>query len=346
MKYLAFFTLLALLLAPAAVQAQVVDARAQILKGQIEGFLENQKAMALKNGCKLDAKGEITVEKTSDYYAFTLPHLTYTDAKGIKSEIGMIAVNAVPDGDTNWKVSFSLPTQISSFNAGGAELFRTDIGNQTTSGVWNEKLGHFISLTSTIGDIRLNDLKTQGTATVGNLTFNSQVQENDPDAYTGSANATLSNVSFFDANTQFKGTVPQVAMTTNLADRAAKAPMTKEQVRTRPQGAYPDFFNVFSFLFGAPERVQVTVAGLDAVNAQLQQAMLGARTPDMRAKFLQTILGVSAVSGMGKPLPADQNSKYYDVVFGQGGNVMINGTDFGALVNSTTSTASGTPVLP
>lgn len=345
MRFLAFFTLL-LLIAPVAAKAQqTTDARAQILKGQIEGFLENQKAMALKNGCKLDAKGAITVEKASDYYAFTLPHLTYTDAKGVKSEIGMIAVNAVPDGDFNWKISFALPTPISSFNVGGAELFRTDIGNQTTSGVWNEKLGHFTSLSSTLGNIRLSDLKTQGTATVGSLTFNSQLQENDPEAYTGSANATLSNVSFFDANTQFKGTIPQVAMTTNLADRAAKAPMTKEQVRTRPQGAYPDFFNVFSFLFGAPERVQVTVTGLDAVNAQLQQAMLGARTPDMRAKFLQTILSVSAVSGMGKPLPADPQSKYYDVVFGKDGNVMINGTDFGALMN-TTAPASGAPMLP
>lgn len=349
MKHFALLSLLMLLFSPQAFAQMTpeTDARAQILKGQIEGFLENQKAMALKNGCRLDTKGAITVEKASNYYALTLPHITYTDAEGIRSEIGMVAVNATPDGANDWKVSIALPTPISSFNNAGAEQFRTDIGTQTASGTWNEKLGHFTSLNANLGNVRLNNLLDQSTATVGALDFSSMMTEKDPEAYTGSAKATLNNISFFDAETTFKGTLPSITLNTNIADRAAKAPMTKEQVKNRPQSGYPDFYNVFSFLFGAPERVMANVKGLDSMNAQLQQAMITAN-PNVRAKLLQGILGVSAVSGMGRPVQGDTSSKSYDVVFGKDGNVTLNGTDFGSLMSvqpAAGGVATGTPAL-
>ena len=107
MKKFVLFALLALLIAPSA-RAQDEAARVQVLKGQIEGFLENQKAMALKNGCKLDTKGSVTVEEGNGYYAFTMPHITYTDSKGVRSEIGMVAINATPDAGHDWKVSVAL----------------------------------------------------------------------------------------------------------------------------------------------------------------------------------------------------------------------------------------------
>ena len=120
--------------------------------------------------------------------------------------------------------------------------------------------------------------------------------------------------------------------------------MTKEQVKNRPQSNYPDFYNLFAFMFGAPERVNATVTGLDSLNAQLQTSMVSA-TPNIRAKLLQAILGVSAVSGMGKPVAGDAASKSYDVVFGAQGNVIVNGTDLGALMNTTAQPAAGMPVL-
>jgi len=343
MKKIALFALLALLIAPVARAADpATDARVQILKGQIEGFLENQKAMALKNGCKLDAKGAITVEQADGYYAFTLPHMTYTDAKGIRSELGMIAVNATPDAGNDWKISVALPTPISSFNASGTEAFRTSIGTQTATGVWNEKLGHFTSVNANLGNVQMNDLIKQSTATVNGLTFTSNLTEKDPEAYTGSANVILSNISLYYAETNFKGTIPSIALKTNLADRAMKTPMTKEQVKNRPQNKYPDGYNIFAFLFGAPERVTGTITGLDAINGQLQQSMITASSNN-RAKILQSILAVSAVSGMGKPVPNDPASKSYDVVFGSDGNVTLNGTDFGSLMN--VQPAAGAPAI-
>ncbi len=340
MKHIALFALLMMLFAPAAKAALDTDARAQVLKGQIEGFLENQKAMAMKNGCKLVSKGSVTMEKTADYYAYTLPHLTYTDSRGVRSEIGMIAVNAVPQGEFEWKVSLAVPTPISSFGPSGAEQFRTDIGTQSASGVWNEKLGHFTSLSAKLANVQLNDLEDQNTATVGALNFDSNLQEQDPEAYTGSAIATLANISFFDAATSYKGAIPQIKLTTNLADRASKTPMTKEQVQNRQQSAQPDAYNVFSFLFGAPERVTGIVTGLDGMTADLQQSMLTA-PPANRAKMLQAMLGIGAISAMGKPVAGNPNSKSYDIVFGANGSVLINGTDFGSLMSNGTAPAAG-----
>lgn len=348
MKKLAIFALIALLIAPVAhAQTPENDARAQILKGQIEGFLENQKAMALKNGCKLATKGNVTVEQANGYYAFTLPHITYTDSEGIRSEIGMIAVNATPDAGNDWKLSVALPTPISSFNTSGNEIIRSDIGSQSASGIWNEKLGHFTALNANLGNLRVNNLLDQSTASINGVSFNSQLTERDPEAYTGTANMILSSVSIFDAGTQFKGTIPTIAFKTNLADRAMKTPMTKEQVKNRPQNKYPDGYNIFAFLFGAPERVEGTITGLDAVNSQLQKAMITAK-PNDRQNILKSILAVSAVSGMGRPIPNDPASKSYDIVFGKDGNVTLNGTDFGSLTNiqpAAGGAKAGTPTL-
>lgn len=345
MKFLTVLTALSLLIAPAA-WAQNTDARAQTLKGQLEGFLENQKSMALKNGCRLDTKGEITVEKASGYYAFTLPHITYTDSKGIRSEIGMIAINAIPEGDEDWKISLALPTPINSFNAVGGAIFKTDIGSQNASGIWNEKLGHFTSVDAKLGNVQLNDLIKQSTVTVGAFALSTALTEKDPEAYTGSARATLDNISIFEAASSFKGTIPKIVLDTNLADRASKTPMTREQVKNRPQLPYPDAYNIFSFLFGAPERVTAKITGLDAVNSQLQQSMITA-TPDMRQNILQSILVVSAVSGMGKPVAGDATTKSYDLVFGQNGSLSINGTDFGSLMKTAPAAGAitGAPVL-
>lgn len=350
LKKLLMLAALAFFMAPeanAAATSSVNDSRVQILKNQIEGFLENQKAMALKNGCKLDTKGSVTVEQADGYYAFTLPPITYTDAKGVRSEIGMVALNATPDAGHDWKISVALPTPINSFNNTGAEIIRTDIGNQSATGVWNEKLGHFTSVNATLGNIQVNNLVDQSTVNVNGVNFTSNLTEKDPEAYTGTATMILSNVAMYDADTNFRGTIPTVAFKTNLADRAMKTPMTKEQVKNRPQNKYPDGYNIFAFLFGAPERVTGTITGLDSVNAQLQQAMITAK-PNERQDLLKSILAVSAVSGMGKPVPNDPASKSYDIVFGQDGNVTLNGTDFGSLMNiqpAAGNVKAGTPVL-
>ena len=346
MKHLALFAFVALLFTPSLSMAQAdpMAARVQTLKGQIEGFLENQKSMALKNGCKLDTKGDVTVEKANGYYAFTLPHITYTDSKGIRSEIGMVAVNAVPEGAHDWKISLALPTPIVSYNNAGAEQFKTDIGGQNASGIWNEKLGHFTSVNGNYTNIQLNNLMDQSTITVGALNLTSSLTERDPEAYTGTARATLDNISLYEASTNFRGILPKIVMDTNLADRASKTPMTKEQVKNRPQSGHPDFYNIFAMLFGAPERVTAKVTGLDNVNAQLQQAMITAPAEKRQNLFL-AIAGVSAFGALGRPDGTNTATKIYDILFGKDGTVTVNGSDMNSLTAPAAGGNTAKPVL-
>lgn len=340
MKLLTVFALFALLVAPLAMaqtQAPIAvpnaDVRAQVLKDQIEGFLENQKLMAAKNNCKLETLGEVTVEQGQGYYAITLPSITYTDAKGIRSEIGMIAINASPDTeDDGWKISLALPTPINSYDTTGAAIARTDIGTQNASGLWNERLGHFTSVNARFGNVQINDLVHQNTVTVGELAFFSSMEEQDEGMWTGSAQATLSNISHFNSASTVKVAVPKIAFSTNVSDRASKYVLNKEEIKNRPQrDGFPDVYNIFSQLFGAPEEVKGVITGLNPVMTQLQQATITAK-PEQRQDILAAALGVTAINGVGKPVAGDPDSRLYNVRFQNDGKVMVNDMDITSLI--------------
>lgn len=339
MQHFVFLAFLALFFAvPAHAGTASTDARAQVLKGQLEGFLETQKKIATRHGCKLETGGDITVEKAGSYYALTLPHITYTDAVGIRSEIGMIAVNAIPEGNDNWKVSIAMPTPINSFNKQGTAQFKTDIGTQNANGVWNERLGHFTSLNATYGNLRFHDVMDNDTLTIANAVFTSALTEKDTDVFTGTAKATFDNISFQDTEARFNAALPRIVLNTNLADRASKTPMTKQDVMNRPQSSQIEAFNIFAFLFGAPERVVADVTGLQGVNMQIQQSLLTA-PPQARQKLFAAVAGVSAVDAMGKPTK-DPSTKSYDILFGADGSIALNGTDMSGML---TQPAAGTP---
>lgn len=328
MKFLPFLALFLMIAAPVRAETLSTDARAQVLKGQIEGFLEHQRDIAAQNGCTLTVKGDVMIEKADSYYALTLPHLRYTDAKGIRTEIGTVSINAIPQGTHEWKMTVALPTPMISFQKNNAGQFRIDIGAQNASGIWNEKLAHFTSLNAAFGNIKFMDVMDKDAFTIGSVTFNSSLSEQDPGAFTGTARAEFENIAFQDNEAKFNGKIPHVTLTTTLADRAEDSPMTKEQVKNRTQGDYPEAYNIFAFLFGAPERVIAQVTGLAALNSTLQQSLLKA-PPQARQKIFAGVAGVSAVDAMGKPIPGDTNTKTYDVTFGANGDISLNGTDMG-----------------
>ncbi len=334
MKNVVLMAFLAFVLFPAFAHAQGVDAKAEILKSQIEGFLDNQKSMATKNNCLLESKGSVTVEKSSSgYYAFTLPHMTYTDAKGVRSEIGMIAMNAAPQGQNEWTMSMAIPTPIISYDKTGAQIFKTDIGTQNSTGVWNEKLGHFTKVNTNLSNIQFANLTDNNTVTVRSITLNSDLKEQDPEAYTGKANVIFDLITYIDNISGLKGNLEKITFATNIADRASKTVMTKDDIKNRHQSTHPDAFNIFSQLFGTPERIDGRIKGLDALSAEISKSMLMAK-PEQRASYLSAILGAGAVGALGKPDPADASTRYYDVVFGKNGEVMLNGTDFGSVLSA------------
>jgi multidrug efflux pump subunit AcrA (membrane-fusion protein) len=333
MKLFVALTMLALLVISPAQAQTSYDQRVATLKAQLEGLLDNQKAMAAKNNCKLETRGEIAVEQGQGYYAFTLPNITYTDAKGVRSEIGMIAINAVPELENDsWRISLALPTPINSYDATGKAIARTEIGTQNASGLWHERLGHFTSVTSRYNNVQISDLVHQNTITIGELSFFSNMEEGDQGLWTGAGQATLSNISHYDAETNIKGNLPKIVLDTNLSDRASKFALTREDMRNRAQRTgLPDFYNIFSNLFGAPEQMQAVVTGLNPLMTQLQQATLTAK-PEQRQNILAAALGVTAFYGVGKPVANDNNSRLYTVRFQGDGKVMVNDMDVSALL--------------
>jgi hypothetical protein len=314
-------------------QAQGLDPQAQILKTQIDAMITAQKSSAQKNGSTLVTKGDVTVEKAQGYYAYTLPHMTYTDAKGVRSEIGMIAINASPDGADNWRVSMAIPTPINSYDKDGKPLVRTDIGSQNASGVWNTKLGHFTNLNATLGNLRINDLATQNSITIGSATMTTALNEIDTGVWAGKADSTFNNIAVYSADTAATSNLPKITMTTNLTDRSGPSVLSARDIAERLNSGDVDGYNIFKMLIGDPERVQAVVTGLDNISTQLQQAMLTAPA-NKRQTFLTSILAVSAISGIGRPVDNDSSSKSYDVEFTQGGGMTINGTDFGSILTA------------
>lgn len=332
MKYLVLVAFTLLFMTPAA-KAQTADADVALLKAQIEGFIAAQQNAARKNNSTLHTHSGISVEKANGYYALTLPHVSFIDAAGVRSEIGMIAINAAKADGDNWKISMALPTPVNSFNKSGKQIIRTDFGTQNLTGIWNTRLGHFTLVKGSIDTVRVTDLIKNNHVTIGNVSLSSSLQETQEDQWTGKGDVVLTGISAHDSALNSTATLPKISITSNLSATASKTPLTREQIAGRHQDGQPNGYQILAYLIGAPQTAQAVITGLDSVNTQLQRTMLTVK-PEQRPALLTNILAVSAVNGVGRPVPNDASSKSYDLVFGANGSVTINGTDFGTLLTA------------
>jgi hypothetical protein len=330
MKYLTTFVLLCLFITPSA-KAQTTDADVAVLKAQIEGFIAAQQKGARQNNSTLHTHSGISVEKANGYYAFTLPHVSFIDAAGIRSEIGMLAINAAKADADNWKISMALPTPINSFNKAGKQIIRTDFGTQNLTGIWNTRLGHFTLVKGSIGSIRVSDLVKNNYINIESINLSSSLKPTNGDEWTGTGQLIISTIAAYDDALKYTATLPKIAISSNLSATASKKPLTRDEVAERQKNGQPNGYHILASLIGAPQTATAIVTGLDSVNTQLQRTMMSVK-PEQRPALLTNILAVSAVSGIGRPVLNDASSKSYDLVFGSNGTVTINGTDFGSLL--------------
>ena len=85
------------LLAAFPARAQDIhDAGAAHLKNLFTQILENQKKAIERVGGTLKTDSDITVEQGKDYYAVTMPAMTYKGVEGEITKIGLIAINVTP----------------------------------------------------------------------------------------------------------------------------------------------------------------------------------------------------------------------------------------------------------
>jgi hypothetical protein len=139
-------------------RAATIDAAgAAHLKTVFSNLLSDKARHITSQGSKLVMDGDVMVEPASGYYAVTLPHLSVVAADNSRVDIGMIAVNVIPDDKPDqWKMSLALPTPLTWRDAQGAEKVKVEIGKQNFAGIWNEKLQNFTKLKAEYKDIKVN----------------------------------------------------------------------------------------------------------------------------------------------------------------------------------------------
>lgn len=185
------------LLMPVSAQAALITPKgAQTLKDMILKTLYAQKQAYEQAGGNLGIEGEIGIEEADGYYAVTLPRIIVTDAAGNRGEIGLIAINAVPeDLPGNWKMSVALPTPLMYYDAAGKPATRIDIGTQRMAGVWNEKLGQFTKLDAAFDNLKIANYAFQSITTLKSFSIISNLQESGENTWSGDVYGLAKNIS-------------------------------------------------------------------------------------------------------------------------------------------------------
>lgn len=110
-------------------------------------YLEQRQTASRLAGQDLKMEGDIMVEPGDNYYAVTMPHISVHNPDGSYTDIGILAINAMPGGKQGeWRMTIAIPTPVIGYDAQKKIQSRIDIGAQTLAGVWNEQASHFTKL--------------------------------------------------------------------------------------------------------------------------------------------------------------------------------------------------------
>ncbi len=128
-------------------QAALDQAGAAQVKRIFTTYLEQRQISNRLAGQEMKLQGDIMVEPGDNYYAVTMPHISVHNPDGSYTDIGILAINAMPgDKQGEWRMTIAVPTPIIGYDAEKKIESRIDIGAQTLAGVWSEQASHFIKL--------------------------------------------------------------------------------------------------------------------------------------------------------------------------------------------------------
>lgn len=189
-------TLFCLFFAVSPAQAAIDEQGAAKLKSMFEGVLEGSKADLDKGKAGLKMDGDIMVEPSGSYYAVTLPYLTSVTPDGSRTEIGIIAINAIPaDAPGQWKMTLAVPSPIVHYGPKGEELVSIKIGRQHFSGIWHEKLDNFVNLKAGYQDVAIRARMDKGfDAVVPDMTVVSDLADSGNGLLSGPTNFSLTGM--------------------------------------------------------------------------------------------------------------------------------------------------------
>lgn len=194
--HIIIITLFCFLFAVSPAQAAIDEQGAAKLRSMFTEMLEASKADLDdgKGGLKLD--GEVMVEPSEGYYAVTLPHMTSVTPDGSRTEIGIIAINAIPaDAPGQWKMTLAIPSPIVHYGPKGDEQISIKIGKQHFSGIWHEKLDNFVKLKAGYQDVAIRARMDEGfDATVSDMTVVYDLADNGSGLLSGPTNFSLTGM--------------------------------------------------------------------------------------------------------------------------------------------------------
>lgn len=182
---LAFLVLTAAQPAHAAVDA----AGAEKLRGVVNDIVGKYRNAASSKGGQLVLDGDILIEPNGSYYAVTLPSLRFIGPTGKRTEIGMIAINAMPASTPgDWKMTVALPSPMSHFDDNDKLFALTTIGAQNFAGIWTEKMGAFTKLEASYKDIKILNPDHSPITSIANANINADFKDNGSGLWSGAVN--------------------------------------------------------------------------------------------------------------------------------------------------------------
>lgn len=181
---------------PSTFAADINDVGEAKLRKIVSTWINDQKAM--HNHPMISqfmTEGDILVEQTSDYYAVTLPKITYSIPSEGEIVIDLISINAIPTDDPeDWKISLSLPTSITSTKASDNSITTINFGPQKMSGLWSGDLNSFSTIDALYKDINITNTKSAEVTMIDSFKIIGDLQETENGKWSGPSKAIINGV--------------------------------------------------------------------------------------------------------------------------------------------------------
>lgn len=341
------------------------------LRSVISQLLASQKSAFEKTGGKFGTTGDMLIEQAGSYYAVTLPDITLVHPDEAHTALGLIAMNASRADAKNWNITMALPTPIVTKTNTGDVQSELMLGRQQFTGLWDVDYKNFTTLKTLYQDARLVFPRPTPTipfssATAGKIGYGYNLSEKGNQKADLSLRFGLEKLSAQNLNQAYARLFPgDATFNIDVKDFPQDKIADLQKIMTSPEG-----------LSGLPPLLasagsQVVVHKLQLKNAGYDLTANGTLTPSSTAplgytgrmvlnatNMDQIIQGLNDLSStlskegkvkiqaaraaltlmkaMGQPNGAAQK---YDVELKEDGAIMMNGTDFTALVSGLAKTA-------
>lgn len=165
---------------------------------------------------KLEVEGDVVVEQLDSYYAITLPDLKLVYENGNRTEIGIVAINAVPGSqDGQYKMTFAVPSPIINYDGAGNERVRISIGAQKAAGLWDRAIHGFSKLNISMNDTLISAQTDGSSVIIPDMKIVYDLNQQG-DRWTGPMRFVTNNMTIENPQNNLKGKIGSVLMNMSI----------------------------------------------------------------------------------------------------------------------------------